>query len=131
MSPSSVPGRLPVPDRLALLWARAAAGEAYGAISIAEYRFFREHSRLLSHIAPSLSASTQSIDDGSGQRVRVEWSAYVDARSGRGDVDPGPAGHGRRSSDDAALRVSCVSKWATRLFVSEGDVRSLRAGSPT
>ena len=50
------PWQVPEPDRLAILRARPAAGEAYGEISIAEYRFLREHSRLLSHIAASRSA---------------------------------------------------------------------------
>src|SRR3954463_16110813 len=38
------PWQVPDPDRLAIFRARRAAGEAYGEISIAEYRFLREHS---------------------------------------------------------------------------------------
>jgi ABC-type antimicrobial peptide transport system permease subunit len=44
------PWQVPDPDRLSIFRARPAAGEAWE-ISIAEYRFLRDHSRLLSHIA--------------------------------------------------------------------------------
>jgi hypothetical protein len=54
------------PDRLALLRAQPAAGEAYGVISIAEYRFLRQHSRLVSHMAAVSTMREQSVDDGSG-----------------------------------------------------------------
>lgn len=72
------PWQVPEPDRLAVLRARAAAGEAYGAISIAEYRFLRLHSQSLSHIAARRLGGAQTMEDGSGQRVRLD-SAYVSA----------------------------------------------------
>jgi len=71
------PWQVPDPDRLAIFRARPAAGEAYGAISIAEYRFLRQHSRVLSHMAAS-RLGEQSVDDGSGHRVRLQ-SASVSA----------------------------------------------------
>jgi putative ABC transport system permease protein len=64
------PWQVPDPDGLAIFRARSAAGEVYGEISIAEYRFLREHSRSLSHIAASRSAAV-SVDDGSGRQVRL------------------------------------------------------------
>ena len=66
------PWPVPDADRLATFQARAAAGEAYGEISIAEYRFFREHSRLLSHIAVrQMDRRGTVVDDGSGQQFRL------------------------------------------------------------
>ena len=53
------PWQVPEPDRLAIFRARTAAGEAYGEISIAEYRFLRQHSRSLSHIAARRSVAVQ------------------------------------------------------------------------
>jgi putative ABC transport system permease protein len=64
------PWQVPEPDRLAIFRARTAVGEAYGEISIAEYRFLRQHSRSLSHIAASRSVAV-SVDDGSGRQVRL------------------------------------------------------------
>ena len=64
------PWQVPEPERLAIFRARPAAGEAYGAISIAEYRFFRQHARSLLDIAASRSVAV-SVDDGSGQPVRL------------------------------------------------------------
>ena len=64
------PWQVPEPDRLAIFRARTAAGEAYGEISIAEYRFLRQHSRSLSHIAARRSVAA-SVDDGSGRQVRL------------------------------------------------------------
>ena len=73
------PWPVPDPDRLAIFRARPAAGEAYGEISIAEYRFFREHSRLLSHMAARQTAPSQRRR----RRVRAPssrlGSAYVSA----------------------------------------------------
>ena len=71
------PWQVPEPERLAIIRARPAPGEAYGAISIAEYRFLREHSRHLSHIAPANLAS-EAINDGAGRTARMS-SAYVGA----------------------------------------------------
>jgi hypothetical protein len=64
------PWQVPEPDMLAIFRARTAVGEAYGEISIAEYRFLRQHSRLLSHVAARRSVAV-SVDDGSGQQVRL------------------------------------------------------------
>ena len=64
------PWQVPEPDRLAIFRARTAVGEAYGEISIAEYRFFRQHARSLLHMAASRSVAV-SVDDGSGQQVRL------------------------------------------------------------
>ena len=71
------PWQVSDPDRLAIIRARPAAGEAYGEISIAEYRFLRKHSRVLSHMA-ARRLGAQSVDDGFGHRLRLE-SAYVSA----------------------------------------------------
>ena len=65
------PWPVPDADRLAIFRARAAAGEAYGEISIAEYRFFREHSRQLSHMAARQMDRDSVVDDGSGHQVRL------------------------------------------------------------
>ena len=66
------PWPVPDADRLATFQARAAAGEAYGEISIAEYRFFREHSRQLSHIAVrQMDRRGTAVDDGSGQQFHL------------------------------------------------------------
>ena len=64
------PWQVPEPDRLALFRARPAPGEVSGTISIAEYQFFRQHSRSLLHIVASRSVAV-SVDDGSGQQVRL------------------------------------------------------------
>jgi putative ABC transport system permease protein len=70
----------PVPEaeRLAIFEAMPAAGESYGAISFAEYRFFRQHSRLLSHTFARQTGRSVGLDIGSGQQVRLD-SAYVSA----------------------------------------------------
>ena len=67
------PWPVPDPDRLAILRARPALGEADGAISIAEYRYLRQHTQSFSHVA-ARRLGAQSLDDG----VRLE-SAYVSA----------------------------------------------------
>jgi hypothetical protein len=64
------PWQVPEPERLAIFRARPATGEVHGAISIAEYRFLRQHSRLLSHVAARRSVAV-SVDDGSGQQARL------------------------------------------------------------
>jgi hypothetical protein len=88
------PWQVPEPDRLAVFRARTAVGEAYGEISIAEYRFLRQHSHLLSHVAARRWVSV-SLTDGSGRQVSLNAASvsadYFDAllvemTSGRGFV---------------------------------------------
>ncbi len=56
------PWQVPEPHRLAIFRPRIAVGEAVGTVSIAEYRFLRQHSRLLSHFIATRSVRV-SIDD--------------------------------------------------------------------
>ena len=71
------PWQVPEPEKLAIISARPAAGESYGAFSIAEYRFFREHARQLSHIAPTPNLASLSVGDGAEQSAQM--GAYVGA----------------------------------------------------
>jgi hypothetical protein len=71
------PWQVPDPSSVAVIRASPAGSEVAGAISIAEYRYLREHSTTIAHMAASIPTSA-TIGDGAGQELSIP-SAFVNA----------------------------------------------------
>jgi putative ABC transport system permease protein len=71
------PWQVPDPGSMAVVRARQAGREVVGAISIAEYRYFLQHSRTFGHFA-AWNLGPSRIEDGAGNQLRVT-SAFVNA----------------------------------------------------
>lgn len=71
------PWQVPDADRMAIIRAERAGNEVSGGISIAEYRYLREHSRSFLYITAWQSGPTR-MRDGFGQQLSVQ-SAFVNA----------------------------------------------------
>jgi len=108
--------QVPDPDSVAVIRARPAGSQVYGAISIPEYRYLRDNSTTLAHLA-AWNVSQAEIDDGVGQTLKVS-SAFVNA-----DYFPvlGPgmaAGRGFLAGDDDYSAPSAVAIISYRLWRS-------------
>ena len=71
------PWQVPDPGSMAVVRTRQSGREVVGAISIAEYRYFLQHSRTFSHLA-AWNLGPSRIEDGAGNQLRVT-SAFVNA----------------------------------------------------
>jgi predicted permease len=115
------PWQVPDPASMALIRARPAAGEPYGAISIDEYRYLRDHAKTVRHLAASYQFSPRVVDKAAGElRVVTQFvSANYFNAIGIG-VQTGRTFAGDEDDSRAPKAVAIVSErlWRNR-FASD------------
>lgn len=65
------------PDRMVVIHARRAGRETFGAISVAEYRYLRDRSRTIAHMAASENCNAR-VEDQAGRQLSV-FCGFVNA----------------------------------------------------
>jgi len=108
------PWQVPNPDSVAVIRARPAGSEVYGSISIAEYRYLRQYSKTIAHMAAAISSSAV-IDDRDGRDLPV-MTAFVNADYFQALGIKMMAGRGFLAADEDYDEPSAVAIISDRLW---------------